>query len=75
MSLVRDLIKRFPLNHVRSSFGYGSSVFPQKGNDGKDRQIDMILICDSLKDFHRKLKNKVKIGISRSREFLDSAKF
>merc|ERR1711973_108861 len=52
MSLVRELIKRFPLNQVRSGFGYGSSVFPQKGNDGKDRQIDMILICDSLEDFH-----------------------
>jgi len=52
MSIVRDLIKRFPLSTIRTSFGYGSSVFPQKGNTGSDRQIDMILICDSPKDFH-----------------------
>ena len=44
MSLVRELVRRFPLSPVRAAFGYGSSVFPQKGNDGKDRQIDMIRV-------------------------------
>ncbi|CAG5079668.1 Oidioi.mRNA.OKI2018_I69.PAR.g9312.t1.cds [Oikopleura dioica] len=53
MSIVRDLMKRFPTRLVRTGFGYGSSVFPQKGNDGKDRQIDMILIVDDVQEFHK----------------------
>ena len=44
MSLVRQILPRFPISTIRSSFGYGSSVFPQRGNEGKDRQIDLILI-------------------------------
>ena len=53
MSIVRDLMKRFPTRLIRTGFGYGSSVFPQKGNDGKDRQIDMILIVDDVAKFHQ----------------------
>jgi len=56
MSIVRDLMKRFPTRLVRTGFGYGSSVFPQKGNDGKDRQIDMILIVDDVAKFHQSRK-------------------
>jgi len=53
MSIVRQILPRFPLDHVRCAFGYGSAVFPQRGNQGADRQIDMIVITDSLVDFHR----------------------
>lgn len=55
MSIVRDLMKRFPTRLIRTGFGYGSSVFPQKGNDGKDRQIDMILIVDDVAKFHQSI--------------------
>ena len=54
MSIVRELITRFPTSSIRTAFGYGSSVFPQHGNTGNDRQIDMILITDDLTDFHTK---------------------
>lgn len=60
MSLVKKILPRFPISTIRSSFGYGSSVFPQPGNEGKDRQIDLILITDNPLEFHRQnlAKNK-----------------
>ena len=51
MSLVRQILPRFPISKIRSSFGYGSSVFPQRGNEGKDRQIDLILITGRFRNY------------------------
>ena len=51
MSLVRQILPRFPISKIRTSFGYGSSVFPQRGNEGKDRQIDLILITGRFRNY------------------------
>ena len=50
---------RYQYNNFRNTYPE-KAVFPQRGNDGKDRQIDMILITDSLTEFHRanKLTNQ-----------------
>ena len=50
---IEEFINKRP--DVVAAYGYGSGVFKQAGYTSKDKpQIDLILIVDDLKEWHKK---------------------
>ena len=51
-TISRDVLQRFPLNHIKYAFCYGSGAFQQTGSKMDSNVLDYILVVDSNHDFH-----------------------
>ncbi|XP_067938956.1 phosphatidate cytidylyltransferase, mitochondrial-like [Watersipora subatra] len=51
-NFARDVLHRFPSQHIQFAFCYGSAAFQQKGSVMTSNVLDFILVVDSCTNFH-----------------------
>lgn len=51
-SISKEVLRRFPMNHIKYAFCYGSGAFQQTGSKMASNVLDYILVVDSNHHFH-----------------------